>query len=117
MGAGRGLGGWRGEGGAGGNQKHHRTPEKGNIKTIWGSGAFLGLLFHVGGGDAPSGLAGMRDSDQTALAWNPCRLPGSRVPGLTLPRWGAVGRRGPCLHPSPAKGGVLSVGPHLDPPG
>lgn len=53
MGAGRGVEGWRGEGRAGGNQKRHRTPEKGNIKTSWGSGALLGLLFHVGEGMLP----------------------------------------------------------------
>lgn len=45
-----GVEGWRVGGKASGNQKRHRTPEKGNIKTSWGSGALLGLLFHVGRG-------------------------------------------------------------------
>ena len=98
----------------------HRERQHQDKLGEWG---FSGFAFPRGGGDAPSALAGMRDSDQTALAWNPCRLlpEGSPDPGClaSLSHDGGGWEEGSVSPPQPCegRGGVLSVGPHLDPSG
>lgn len=71
----------------------------------WG---FSGFAIPRGGGDAPSALAGMRDSDQTALAWNPCRLlpEGSPDPGCqaSLSHDGGGWEEGSVSPPQPCEG-------------